>query len=51
MSISDVPEKVRVLLWAKSAGRCEFDSCNETLWRASLTQIEKNFAEVAHKKR
>jgi len=48
MSISDVPEKVRVLLWAKSAGRCEFDSCNEPLWRDSLTQLEMNFAEVAH---
>ena len=48
MSVSDVPEKVRVLLWAKSAGRCEFDGCNKPLWRDGLTQIEMNFADVAH---
>jgi hypothetical protein len=48
MSISDVPPKVRYLLWAKSAGRCEFDGCNELLWRDGLTQIEMNFADVAH---
>lgn len=48
MSVSEIPEKVRALLWAKSAGRCEFDNCNEPLWRDSVTQIEMNFAEVAH---
>lgn len=48
MSVSDVPEKVRYLLWAKSAGRCEFDGCNKPLWRDGLTQIEMNFADVAH---
>jgi hypothetical protein len=48
MSVSEIPEKVRALLWAKSAGRCEFDNCNDPLWRDSVTQIEMNFAEVAH---
>lgn len=48
MSISDISEKVRCLLWAKSAGRCEFDGCNKPLWRDSLTQLEMNFADVAH---
>jgi len=46
MSISYVPEKVRYLLWAKSAGRCQL--CNEPLYRDGLTQIEMNFADVAH---
>ncbi len=48
MSISDIPPRVRSLLWAKSAGRCEFDGCNRLLWRDGLTQIEMNFADVAH---
>jgi len=48
MSISDISPKVRYLLWAKSAGRCEFDGCNKPLWRDGLTQIETNFADVAH---
>lgn len=48
MSVSDIPEKVKYLLWAKSAGRCEFDGCNKPLWRDGLTQIEMNFADVAH---
>jgi len=48
MSVSDIPQKVRYLLWAKSAGRCEFDGCNKPLWRDGLTQIEMNFADVAH---
>jgi hypothetical protein len=48
MSITNISEKVRSLLWAKSAGRCEFDGCNKPLWRDGLTQIEMNFADVAH---
>jgi hypothetical protein len=48
MSVSDIPPKVRYLLWAKSAGRCEFDGCNKPMWRDGLTQIEMNFADVAH---
>jgi hypothetical protein len=48
MSSSEISSKVRYLLWAKSAGRCEFDGCNKPLWRDGLTQIEMNFADVAH---
>jgi hypothetical protein len=48
LSITKVSETVRYLLWAKSAGRCEFDGCNKPLWRDGLTQIEMNFADVAH---
>lgn len=46
MSVSDIPEKVRYLLWAKSAGRCQY--CNKPVWRDEHTQIELNFGEVAH---
>ena len=48
MSVSNISEPVRSLLWARSAGRCEFDGCNEPLWRDGLTQLEMNFADVAH---
>ena len=48
MSISYVPPKVRYLLWAKSAGRCQLNGCNKPLWRDGITQIEMNFADVAH---
>src|SRR5688572_18585103 len=48
MSVSKIEEKVRYLLWAKSAGRCEFDGCNKLLWHDELTKIEMNFADVAH---
>src|SRR6266498_1537541 len=48
MSVSKIPEKVRYLLWAKSAGRCEFDGCNKLLWHDGLTKIEMSFADVAH---
>ena len=48
MSVSDISPKVRYLLWAKSAGRCEFDGCNKSLWKDGLTKIETNFADVAH---
>jgi hypothetical protein len=48
VSISKIPEKVRYLLWAKSAGRCEFNGCNKALYQDSLTKIELNFGEVAH---
>ncbi|MDP2965580.1 MAG: SAVED domain-containing protein [Pelolinea sp.] len=44
----ETKEKVRYLLWAKSAGRCQFEGCNLPLYKDNHTQIEMNFAEVAH---
>ena len=48
MSVSSVPEKVRLLLWGKAAGRCEYDGCNVPLWQDSVTKAEFNTAYVAH---
>jgi hypothetical protein len=48
LSKTNISEKIRYLLWAKSAGRCEFNGCNEPLYSDNVTQIEMNFAEVAH---
>lgn len=39
---------VRTLLFVRSAGRCEFDGCNEDLLQHPLTLQEGNFAEMAH---
>ncbi len=43
-----MPETIRLQLWVKSAGRCEFQGCNQPVWYNGLTLSEGNFAEVAH---
>lgn len=43
-----IPESVKLQLWVKSAGRCQFKGCNEPVWYNGLTLSEGNFAEVAH---
>ena len=48
MSESDVPERVKIRLWGKAAGRCQYSGCNVRLWLDSLTQTEFNAAYVAH---
>lgn len=48
MTRKKIPETVKLELWVKSAGRCEFKGCNEPVWRNSLTLSDGNFAEVAH---
>ena len=35
-------------LWAKAAGRCEYDGCNKLLYKDDLTSTEINSAFVAH---
>lgn len=48
MSVSHIPEKVKIRLWGKAAGRCEYEGCNKPLWLDSLTKAEFNIAYVAH---
>lgn len=48
MARKSIPETVKLQLWVKSAGRCEFKGCNKPVWRNELTLSEGNFAEVAH---
>ena len=43
-----IPETVKLQLWVKSAGRCEFKGCNVPVWYNGLTLSEGNFAEFAH---
>lgn len=44
-SISREAERV---LWARAAGRCEFDGCNRPLYRSPITQERVNIAQMAH---
>src|SRR5207249_1098708 len=48
MSISYIPEKVKIRLWGKAAGRCQYEGCNEPLYIDTLTQAEFNLAYIAH---
>jgi hypothetical protein len=48
MSVSYIPESVKIRLWGKAAGRCEYEGCNVPLWLDKLTQAEFNVAYIAH---
>lgn len=48
MSITNIPDKVRVELWAKAAGRCQYPSCNEPLWRDPRSLRSMNRSYLAH---
>lgn len=48
MSVTSVPETVKLRLWGKAAGRCEYEGCNEPLWLDRLTKAEFNAAYLAH---
>ena len=43
-----VSDHIRLKLWVKSAGRCEFSGCNKPVWCNNLTLSDGNFGEVAH---
>ncbi|HAK78298.1 hypothetical protein FHS57_005887 [Runella defluvii] len=44
----EIPEKVVNLLWARAAGRCQYEGCNEILSRDILTKRNYNAAYIAH---
>jgi len=48
MSVSYIPERVKIRLWGKASGRCQYDGCNKPLWLDSLTKAEFNTAYIAH---
>jgi hypothetical protein len=48
MSVSNIPDKVKIRLWGKAAGRCQYEGCNKPLWLDSLTKTEFNTAYIAH---
>ena len=48
MSRTSIPVSVRLKLWIKSGGRCQFRGCNKLLYRDDLTQTERNSSYFAH---
>ncbi|MEA3352477.1 MAG: SAVED domain-containing protein [Campylobacterota bacterium] len=44
----DINKKVEIGLWARAAGRCQFDGCNRILYKSPITQEQVNIAEKAH---
>ena len=48
MSVSYIPDRVKIRLWGKAAGRCQYEGCNAPLWLDCLTKAEFNTAYIAH---
>lgn len=48
MSVSHIPRKIKIRLWVKSAGRCQYRGCNKPLYKDDLTQVEFNSSYIAH---
>jgi hypothetical protein len=48
MSVSSIPVSIKIRLWGKAAGRCQYEGCNAPLWLDTLTKTEFNKAYVAH---
>lgn len=44
----NIPSLVRLVLFVRAGGRCEFDGCNRYLLEHPVTLTEGNFSEVAH---
>jgi hypothetical protein len=48
LSVRYIPETVKIRLWGKAGGRCEYEGCNEPLWVDNTTKAEFNKAYIAH---
>jgi len=48
MSKTTIPEKVRLRLWLRAGGRCEYKGCNDYLYKDSLTLADMNRGYIAH---
>jgi hypothetical protein len=48
MSKTNIPESVKIRLWGKAAGRCQYRGCRVPLWLDTLTKAEFNTAYIAH---
>jgi SMODS-associated and fused to various effectors sensor domain len=48
MSVTSIPDAVKIRLWGKAAGCCQYEGCKERLWLDSLTKAEFNAAYIAH---
>ena len=43
-----IKKEVERELWARAAGRCEFQGCNKLLYKSPVTQEKVNIAQMAH---
>jgi hypothetical protein len=43
-----IKKEVERELWARAAGRCEFEGCNRLLYKSPITQERVNISEKAH---
>lgn len=43
-----IKREVERELWARAAGRCQFDGCNRLLYKSPVTQEQVNISEKAH---
>lgn len=43
-----IPKEISEVLWGRAAGRCEFEGCNQPLWKSPVTQEPVKIAERAH---
>lgn len=43
-----ITREVERELWARAAGRCQFDGCNRLLFKSPVTQEQVNISEKAH---
>lgn len=48
MSVTYISDWVKLCLWAKAGGRCQYAGCNQPLYRDDVTQAEFNGAYIAH---
>ena len=48
MSITSIPETVKLRLWGQAAGRCEYRGCGRALWEDDVSKAQFNVAYIAH---
>jgi hypothetical protein len=48
MSKTSIPTPVKMMLWGKAAGRCQYDGCNELLNLDLITKTSMNASYIAH---
>lgn len=41
-------DRIAYQLWARAAGRCEFNGCNRPLYKSPVTEEQGNISEIAH---
>lgn len=48
MSVSYIPEQVKLRLWGKAAGCCQYENCSKPLYIDQLVKAEFNLSYIAH---